>query len=203
MFSAYSFVRCYTYVFMTVRWLSRALLANKTEATGIIIIARWPLENNLNVWWALLCCDWLGSNRLIINKSGSPPSCDYYFWQWLVTTHSELFDCQVRYLDIYLFYVFWLLWSWERCYIYDLFAYISVLFGRNWLVMNRAARKSWSLWILWFWVCRGFCQSPCGCDFRWIKYKNSTVDLWSLSDANLAVQLTVVFNAKAETKVSL
>jgi len=29
-----------------------ALLANKTEATGIVIIARWPLENNLNVWWA-------------------------------------------------------------------------------------------------------------------------------------------------------
>jgi len=26
-----------------------ALLANKTEATGIVIIARWPLENNLNV----------------------------------------------------------------------------------------------------------------------------------------------------------
>ena len=26
--------------------------ANKTEATGIVIIARWLLENNLNVWWA-------------------------------------------------------------------------------------------------------------------------------------------------------
>ena len=29
-----------------------ALLANKTEATSIVIIARWPLENNLNIWWA-------------------------------------------------------------------------------------------------------------------------------------------------------
>jgi len=26
-----------------------ALLANQTEATGIVIIARWLLENNLNV----------------------------------------------------------------------------------------------------------------------------------------------------------
>jgi len=29
-----------------------ALQAIKPEATAIGIIARWPLENNLNVWWA-------------------------------------------------------------------------------------------------------------------------------------------------------
>jgi len=28
------------------------LPANTTEATGIVIIARWPLENNINVRWA-------------------------------------------------------------------------------------------------------------------------------------------------------
>jgi len=30
-------------------WRSDDLAANITEATGIVIIARWPLENNLNV----------------------------------------------------------------------------------------------------------------------------------------------------------
>ena len=29
-----------------------AALANKTETTGIVIITRWSLENNLNVWRA-------------------------------------------------------------------------------------------------------------------------------------------------------
>ena len=29
-----------------------ALLVNKSEATGVVIIARWPPENSLNVWWA-------------------------------------------------------------------------------------------------------------------------------------------------------
>jgi len=31
---------------------TRAVLANKTKATSIEIIARWPLENHLNVCWA-------------------------------------------------------------------------------------------------------------------------------------------------------
>jgi len=29
-----------------------ALLVNKLEATGMVITARWPLENNLDVWRA-------------------------------------------------------------------------------------------------------------------------------------------------------
>jgi len=37
------------------------------------------------------------------NNSGSSPSCDYDFWQWSVATPSELFDWQVRYIDIFLF----------------------------------------------------------------------------------------------------
>jgi len=41
-------------------WPTGALLAIKPEATTIGTIARWPLENNLDVWWAkLLRCDWL------------------------------------------------------------------------------------------------------------------------------------------------
>jgi len=39
------------------------------------------------------------------NNSGSPPSCDDPFWQWSVASPSEVFDWQVRYLDIYLFSV--------------------------------------------------------------------------------------------------
>ena len=34
------------------------------------------------------------------NNCGSPQSCDYDFWRWSVATPSELFDWQVRYLDI-------------------------------------------------------------------------------------------------------
>jgi len=40
------------------------------------------------------------------NNSGSPPFCDYHFWQWSVATSSKLFDWKVRYLDIYPFYVY-------------------------------------------------------------------------------------------------
>jgi len=36
----------------------------------------------------------------------SPRSCDYDFCQWSVATTFVLFYCQVRYLDIYLFYVY-------------------------------------------------------------------------------------------------
>jgi len=52
----------------------------------------------------LLRCDWLGRSRLIITRA-VPPFCDYHFWQWSLATPSQLFDWQVRYPNIYLFYV--------------------------------------------------------------------------------------------------
>ena len=53
----------------------------------------------------LLRCDWLGRNRLIITRAvrhfAINPLC-----QWSVATTSELFDWQVRYLDMYIFHVY-------------------------------------------------------------------------------------------------
>ena len=36
--------------------ITRAVSATKPEATAIGNSARWPLENNLNVWWAQVLC---------------------------------------------------------------------------------------------------------------------------------------------------
>ena len=38
----------YVFVFVLT---TGAVLANKTEATSIVITTRWPLTNNLNVRW--------------------------------------------------------------------------------------------------------------------------------------------------------
>ena len=48
---------------------------------------------------------WLVRQDWANNNSGSLPSCDAPFWEWSVASPSEMFDWQVRYLDIYLFYV--------------------------------------------------------------------------------------------------
>ena len=45
-------------------------------------------------------------NGKICQYINSPPSCDYDFCQWSVASPSELLDWQVRYLDIYIFYVY-------------------------------------------------------------------------------------------------
>jgi len=58
----------------------------------------------------LLHCDWLRRNRLI--NLGSPPFCNYFFWQCSLATRSEWFKWQIRYLDFYLFYVC----SWFRLF---------------------------------------------------------------------------------------
>ena len=52
---AVGLVLCYIEVGMIQRvvnigYIMGALLVNKPEATGMVIVARWPLESNLNVW---------------------------------------------------------------------------------------------------------------------------------------------------------
>jgi len=84
----------------------------------MVVIARWPqISNSMisNTAFSysmynrrddiLLRCDWLGRVRLIITRSvrhlaiATLAMINGY-------TPSELFDWQVRYLDIYLFYVY-------------------------------------------------------------------------------------------------
>ena len=52
-------------------------------------------------------------DRATIN-SGSPPSCGTPFWQWSVAPPFRWVGWLVRYLDIYLFYVYALTWHWHH-----------------------------------------------------------------------------------------
>ena len=49
---------------------------------------------------------WLVRQDWATINSGGPPSCGTPFWQWSEASPSEMFGWLVRYLDIYLFYVY-------------------------------------------------------------------------------------------------
>ena len=79
------------------------------------------LQQTTRHWWSPTSCFgannhseavslWLVRQDWANNNSGSPPSCADPFCQWSVAMPSELFDWQVRYLDIYLFYAY----GWDR-----------------------------------------------------------------------------------------
>ena len=78
------------------------------------------LQQTTRQWWSLTSCFgitnhseaaslWLDKQDWANNKSGSPPSCADPFCHF--GSPSELFDWQVRYLDIYLFYVYDFTWK--------------------------------------------------------------------------------------------
>ena len=50
---------------------------------GMVIIARWPLENNLNVWWAQVLHAWYSTLQQTTRHWWSPTTC------FGVTNHSE------------------------------------------------------------------------------------------------------------------
>ena len=63
-----------------------ALLINKPEATGVVILARWPLENNLKVRWAQVL-------HVKINRYSTIKQTTHHWWVLTtcfgVTDHSE------------------------------------------------------------------------------------------------------------------
>ena len=68
---------------------------------------QWTERLHVSHWLSRTTCfaemfwqDWANINL------GSPPSCGVPFWQWPVASPSEMFGWQVKYLDIYLFYVY-------------------------------------------------------------------------------------------------
>jgi len=68
--------------------------------------AGWQASWSLIGYHGRLASLWLVRQDLANSNSGSPPSCGLPFWQWSVASPCEMFVWQVRYLDIYLFYVY-------------------------------------------------------------------------------------------------
>ena len=92
-----------------------ALPVNKRETTAMVIITRSPQVSHTAFSYSMCSrwtCHWLSPTicftvigwqvRLIIGQSAI---LRLRLWEWSVAKPSELFDRQVRYLDIYLFYV--------------------------------------------------------------------------------------------------
>ena len=97
--------------------------ANKAYTTAVVITARWPQVSNTEFSYStysrrhVIGYRWRSASLWLVTQVGQSTISQLQLWEWSVATSSQLFDWQLRDLDICLFYVFYVpsvLW---RCWL--------------------------------------------------------------------------------------